>query len=98
MAGFPPTPLSVYQYELYAKRTAAVNKNLSQKPREIVHLDNASLQNQSILKKAFQNQNFGAQVPSPFAVIHIDSYVQFPYYTYIYRTLRTTGNSMRRKE
>ena len=32
-----------------------VNKNLSQKPREIVHLDNASLRNESILKKAFQN-------------------------------------------
>ena len=55
LSGFPRRCLlSVQLMRIIGEMRSPVNKNLSQKPREIVHLDKATRRNQSILKKAFQ--------------------------------------------
>ena len=51
----PPTPLSVQLMRSIGEMRSSVNKILSQKQREIGHLDKPTLRNKSILKMAFQD-------------------------------------------
>jgi len=57
--------LSVLPVRTISEMHSPVNKNLSLKPREIGHLDNATLRNNSILKTSFQNPNKEAWVWLP---------------------------------
>ena len=51
----PPMPLSVLPLRTIGETLCDSQQNSSRKRREMVHLDNAALQNHSILKRPFQN-------------------------------------------
>jgi len=51
----PPMPLSVFPVRNIGELHFRSQQNSSRKQREIVHIDNATLQNHLILKKPFQN-------------------------------------------
>jgi hypothetical protein len=62
----PPMPLSVLLVRTIGEVRPHVNKNLSQKSREIGHLDKRSRRNKVFLKKVFQNPFSNDQAGSGF--------------------------------